>query len=82
MIFTKPNGKRRVVVTGAGMLSALGRTWNDAASKLKEKKNLVEYMTDWDQYARMTTRLACHYKEELPKFPRKKIRGMGRVALL
>ena len=82
MTFTKPNGKRRVVVTGAGMLSALGRTWNDAASKLKERKNLVEYMTDWDQYDRMNTRLACPYKEELPKFPRKKIRGMGRVALL
>ncbi len=82
MTFTKPNGKRRVVVTGAGMLSALGRTWEDACSRLKEKKNLIEYMTEWDKYDRMNTRLACPYREELPKFPRKKIRGMGRVALL
>ena len=32
MTFTKPNGKRRVVVTGGGMISALGRNWDEAYS--------------------------------------------------
>lgn len=82
MDFVKPNGKRRVVVTGAGMLSALGRTWDDAFARLKEKKNLVEYMQGWQDFKSMNTRLACPYADALPKFPRKKVRGMGRVALL
>ncbi|WP_407396455.1 beta-ketoacyl-ACP synthase [Treponema sp.] len=82
MTFTKPNGKRRVVVTGAGMLSALGRSWDEAYSRLKEKKNLIKYMQEWEHLDKMNTKLACPYTEELPKFPRKKIRGMGRVGLL
>ncbi|MCQ2241378.1 beta-ketoacyl-ACP synthase [Treponema sp.] len=82
MTFTKPNGKRRVVVTGAGMLSALGRNWDEAYEKLKEKKNLIKHMQEWEHLDKMNTKLACPYTEELPKFPRKKIRGMGRVGLL
>lgn len=74
--------KRRVVVTGGGMLTALGRTWKEASEKLREKKNLIQYMKDWECYTKMNTRLACPYTEELPKYPRKKVRGMGRVALL
>mgnify|MGYP003316557702 CR=1 FL=1 len=82
MTFTKPNGKRRVVVTGAGMLTALGRTWDQAYDALRERKNLVRCMEGWEMYKTMNTRLACPYDGELPKFPRKKIRGMGRVGLL
>nr|WP_318710517.1 beta-ketoacyl-ACP synthase [uncultured Treponema sp.] len=82
MKFTKHNGKNRVVVTGAGMLSALGRTWDEAFVKLKKKKNLIKYMKEWEYLEKMGTKLACPYTEELPKFPRKKIRGMGRVGLL
>lgn len=82
MTFIKPNGKRRVVVTGAGMLTALGRTWNQAYDALRERKNFVRCMEGWEMYKTMNTRLACPYEGELPKFPRKKIRGMGRVGLL
>lgn len=82
MTFTKSDGKRRVVVTGAGMLSALGRNWNDAYIKLKEKKNLIKYMKDWENMDKMRTKIACPYSEELPRFQRKKTRGMGRVGLL
>ena len=82
MEFTKPNGKRRVVVTGGGMVSALGRDWDTAFANLKTYKNKVRYMLEWERYTKMNTRLACPYDEELPKFPRKKIRGMGRVAML
>lgn len=82
MNYTKPNGKRRVVVTGGGMLTALGRDWPAAFAKLQSGKNCIKYMKDWERYTKMNTRLACPYEEELPSFPRKKIRGMGRVALL
>ena len=82
MEFTKPNGKRRVVVTGGGMVSALGRDWETALKNLKECKNKVRYMPEWERFTKMNTRMACPYDEPLPSFPRKKIRGMGRVALL
>lgn len=82
MNFTKPNGKRRVVITGGGMLTALGRDWPSALSQLQSGKNCIKYMKDWERYTKMNTRLACPYEGELPVYPRKKIRGMGRVAML
>jgi len=82
MNFKKANGKRRVVVTGGGMLTALGDSWNEALASLRSTKNCIRYMQDWDRFDKMNTRLACPYTKELPKYPRKKVRGMGRVALL
>ena len=82
MEFTKPNGKRRVVVTGGGMVSAIGRDWETAYKNLKACKNKIRYMPEWERFTKMNTRMACPYDEELPKLPRKKVRGMGRVALL
>ncbi|MBQ1643055.1 MAG: beta-ketoacyl-ACP synthase, partial [Treponema sp.] len=82
MNFTKANGKRRVVVTGGGMLTALGKTWDEAYKTLRSGKNCIRYMQDWDRFDKMNTRLACPYTKELPNYPRKKVRGMGRVALL
>ncbi|MCR5607327.1 MAG: beta-ketoacyl-ACP synthase [Treponema sp.] len=80
--YLREDGRRRVVVTGAGMLSALGRSWEKAFAQLKSGKNCIKYMSDWERFTRMNTRLSCPYEEELPVYPRKKIRGMGRVALL
>ena len=82
MNFTRQDGKRRVVITGGGMLSALGDSWEEAFASLRSLKNCVVYMKDWDRFTKMNTRLACPYTRELPKYPRKKVRGMGRVALL
>ena len=82
MSFIRADGRRRVVITGGGMLSALGDDWNEVFENLKLCKNKIVYMNEWDVYERMNTRLGCPYTKELPSFPRKKIRGMGRVALL
>ena len=82
MNFTKPNGKRRVVITGGGMITALGRDWPAAFKQLQSGKNCIRYMKDWERFEKMNTRLACPYEGELPTYPRKKIRGMGRVALM
>ncbi|MBQ3801025.1 MAG: beta-ketoacyl-ACP synthase [Treponema sp.] len=80
--FRRPDGRRRVVVTGGGMLSALGDDWDEAFRNLKAGKNFIRYIKAWDKYAKVNTRLACPYEKELPVYPRKKIRGMGRVARL
>ena len=82
MNYLDSKGKRRVVITGGGMLTALGEKWADVLAKLKSGKNCIKYIKDWERFDKMNTRLACPYEGELPVFPRKKIRGMGRVALL
>ncbi|MCR5290023.1 MAG: beta-ketoacyl-ACP synthase [Treponema sp.] len=74
--------KHRVVVTGGGIVSPLGCEWQTILGKLKAKKNCIVHMDEWDRYTTMNTRLACPVTMELPKFPRKKVRGMGRVAQL
>ena len=74
---------RRVVVTGGSMVSALGNDWQTALKNLKAKKNFVSYMKEWDEkYPLMNTRLAVPVDFEIDKekYPRKAIRGMGRVA--
>ncbi len=80
--FRRHDGRRRVVITGGGMLSALGDDQEEAFKTLKAGKNCIKYMKSWDKYLRVNTRLACPYEKELPSYPRKKIRGMGRVAHL
>ncbi|MBQ7159042.1 MAG: beta-ketoacyl-ACP synthase [Treponema sp.] len=82
MSFTTKKGCR-VVVTGCGAVSALGNDWHTALKNLKAKKNFVKYMSDWDEkYPLLNTRLAAPIDFEIDKkkYPRKQIRGMGRVA--
>ncbi len=73
---------RKVVITGGGLVSALGNDWETARASLKSLKNCVRRMEEWDRYERMNTRLAAPVDFESPAYPRKKIRGMGRVALM
>ena len=75
--------KRRVVITGGGIVSVLGIDWNTILANLKAKKNFVKYMKDWDEkYPLMNTRLAApvDFQIDKEKYPRKAIRGMGRVS--
>jgi len=77
------NNMRRVVITGGSIVSALGCEWTDIFAKLKEKKNCVRRMDEWDRYTRMNTRLAAPIDFTMPPdYPRKKTRGLGRVAQL
>ncbi len=73
---------RRVVVTGGSCISSLGSEWNDIFANLKSLKNRIVRMESYEKYEQMNTKLAAPVSYELPKYPRKKIRGMGRVALL
>jgi 3-oxoacyl-[acyl-carrier-protein] synthase II len=74
--------KKRVVVTGGGIVSALGSDDETVFQKLREGKNCVRRMDDWDIYPQMNTRLAAPVDFVMPPYPRKKIRGMGRVSSL
>lgn len=73
---------RRVVITGGSVVSSLGNGWSEILASLKLKKNRVVYMEEWEKYQGMNTRLAAPINFIPPDFPRKKIRGMGRIALL
>ena len=73
---------RRVVVTGGSCVSSLGVEIDDIFSSLKTLKNKIVRMQDWDKYSQMNTRLAGPILYDLPEYPRKKIRGAGRVGLL
>jgi len=74
--------KRRVVITGGAVISALGSEWKDILVKLKERKNCVCRMDEWDKYKHMNTRLAAPVDFVMPDYPRKIIRGLGRVGQL
>ncbi|WP_281423329.1 beta-ketoacyl-ACP synthase [Agarivorans aestuarii] len=73
----------RVVVTGMGGVTAFGESWDDIQEKLKLGENAVRYMPEWERFSDMHTKLAAPIDDyELPKYPRKKVRSMGRVSLL
>ncbi len=74
---------QRVVVTGMAGLTAFGHDWPEIEARLREGRNAVRHMDEWQRFSDMHTRLAAPIVDlELPKYPRKKIRGMGRVSLL
>lgn len=74
---------RRVVVTGMGLVSSLGTDWKTFRSNLDNGVSGIQRMDDWDRYESMNTRLGGPVTDvDLPKYPRKKIRTMGRVSLL
>ena len=74
--------KRRVVITGGSVVTALGNEWPDIYQALKAGKNCVRYMKDWERYTGMNTMLAAPIDFTMPDYPRKKIRGLGRVGQL
>jgi len=75
---------RRVVVTGMAGLCPLGGDWETIKAKLLAKTSAVSVQPDWEGVDGLRTRLAA----TVPGFacplhyPRKKIRTMGRVALM
>jgi 3-oxoacyl-[acyl-carrier-protein] synthase II len=73
---------RRVVITGIGGITALGSDWNSIERNLRNNVSGIEYMTDWDRYDELNTRLGGPVMDfELPShYTRKQTRAMGRVA--
>jgi len=74
--------KKRVVITGGYIVSALGNEWPEIYKNLKTGKNCIRYMKEWERYKEMNTMLACPIDFKMPDYPRKKIRGLGRIGQL
>ncbi|WP_175977341.1 beta-ketoacyl-ACP synthase [Burkholderia sp. BCC1047] len=74
---------KRVVVTGMGGVTAFGQSWAEIEARLRDGRNAVRYMPEWDCYEALHTRLACPLPAfELPRtYPRKKTRSMGPVSM-
>lgn len=75
---------KRVVVTGAGMVTSLGYDWEIFSAHLRAHSSGVRRMSDWDCFEDLNTRLAAPVTDFVvpAHFSRKKIRTMGRVALM
>ena len=75
---------RRVVVTGLAGLCPLGQDWPSVRSRLRSGQSAVRVMPAWSVYEGLDTRLAAPVADfTVPEhYPRKKVRSMGRVALL
>ena len=73
---------KRVVITGMGSVSPLGQSWDEIRTHLRQNKNCVRYISEWDIYPELKTRLAAPVDNfSLPSsYTIKKRRGMGRVA--
>lgn len=74
----------RVVVTGMGGLCPLGADWPTVGARLRSGRSGVAIIPEWNVYEGLDTRLAAPIADfTIPEhYPRKKIRSMGRVALL
>ncbi|MEP7185309.1 MAG: beta-ketoacyl-ACP synthase [Rhodanobacter sp.] len=74
---------KRVVITGMGGVTALGHDWGNIEARLREGRNAVRRMPEWDYFDALNTRLACPVDDfVLPAWPRRLTRSMGRVAQL
>ena len=72
----------RVVITGAGVVSALGNDWESVKARLLANESAIRTMPEWDIYPELKTRLAAPVDNfELPNhFRARQKRSMGRVA--
>ena len=74
---------KRVVVTGMAGITALGDNWQDIENRLRQGRNGVRHMPEWEPFAGLNTRLGAPVEFSPPShYPRKTIRSMGRVSLL
>ena len=75
---------KRVVVTGMSGISPIGSNWEQIRSNLTVEKTGVTYMSEWDKYAELNTRLAGPVTDFVKPahYSRKVTRSMGRGSLM
>lgn len=73
----------RVFITGMGMVSTFGKSWEEIRAKFELGQNAVRYMRQWDRYADLNTRLAAPIDGyECPSsWDRKQLRSLGIVSM-
>lgn len=70
------------MVTGIGLASPIGNDLATATASLQQGRHGVVTMPEWAAVQSLSTRLAGVVKDLPLEYPRKKVRSMGRVALL
>lgn len=74
---------KRVVITGLGLNSPLGNSYDELYESLKAEKSGIEYISEWEIIKDLGTKVAGRVKNvDLQAIPRKYRRSMGRVAQL
>lgn len=75
---------RRVVITGAGAVSALGHDWPGVEQALRAGRNTVRRIDSMDEIEGLNTRLGAPVEDFVTPahYPRKKLRSMGRVSIM
>lgn len=74
--------KRRVVVTGMGGICPLGQGWEAVREGLQTGKSGISIRESYAEVEGLLTRLVAEAPFEKPKYPRRKLRSMGRVSQL
>jgi 3-oxoacyl-[acyl-carrier-protein] synthase II len=75
--------RRRVVVTGIGLTSPIGNDLRAVSDALRNNRHGIRQKPEWAAIRDFDTRLGADVQElDLSRYPRKKSRTMGRVALL
>ncbi len=75
---------RRVVVTGMAGFSPIGNDWPSISENLRTGRTGIQYMTGWDRYVELNTRLGAPVTDfkRPDHYTRKQVRSMGRIALM
>ncbi|HHH29537.1 MAG TPA: beta-ketoacyl-ACP synthase [Polyangiaceae bacterium] len=76
--------RRRVVITGMGTANPLGHSVDETIAGIRAGRSGVRYMPEWDLVSDLQGRLGGNVDglDLRKRYPRKKRRTMGRVALL
>jgi len=75
---------RRVVVTGMGGVTALGEDWPTIRANFAAGRTGIRIMPEWERFTGINTRLGAPILDFSVegRYPRKKLRTMGRVSQL
>ena len=75
---------RRVVVIGMAGFSPIGSDWGTIEQNLRSGSTGIRYMQGWEKYPELNTRLGAPVEDFVvpSHYTRKRIRSMGRVALM
>lgn len=75
--------KRRVAITGIGIVSPLGTTYRESLDGLRAGRHGIVTMPEWNEIGHLFTRLAAPVRNlSFDHLPRNSTRTMGRVAML
>ncbi len=73
----------RVVVTGIGLATPIGNDFDEVSRALQEGRHGISEQSEWKSIGGLRSRLAAVVEGlDLSRYPRKKVRSMGRVSLL